>query len=104
MDDLWETMRMVNFIILFASFVIGVYKAVLKNITHSGAFNWDRFMNMAWTILSLYSLGEILYITGIAGGPRIFLSTGVMLLQLWVVIFKYGDPKQPESRLVQSYE
>jgi len=90
MDEFWSGVRLFNMGVLFLSFMIGVYKAVLRNVTHRGAFNWDRFMNMCWTVLSLYSIGEILYLT-VEGGPRVVVSSLVMVLQLYVVVFKYKE-------------
>lgn len=105
MDDIWITIRSINFALLFAAFMVAVYKGILKSITHRKAFYWDRFLNLCWIVLSLYALGEIFYISDIPGGPRVLFSTAVILLQLWIVFFKYGQPKQAEPRYpIQSHE
>lgn len=99
--DFWDDLRLINFGIFFISFVLGVYKAVFRNIAYRHAFSWDRFMNMVYTIGALYGTGEVLYQAGVMGGPRVILWTGIAMLQLWIILFRYQLKHDAEMRDVR---
>lgn len=95
----WEVLRYLNWIILFAAWLIMLYRGVLNWVKFRMSFDWARFTNLAWTTLAVYSIGEVLY-QHANGGPRVIGQTGVALLQLWVVIFKFGvDESLPYREL-----
>lgn len=88
-SDFWNIVRVVNFIILFIAFMVMMHKGLLKMILDGReSFDWDRFTNLCWTILAIYSIGEVIYQV-IGGGPRVLLQTAMALLQLYVVVFQY---------------
>lgn len=86
-DTGWEWLRGANFIILFACFMVMIHKGVHRYVVDPDTLDWARMMNLVWTTLALYSIGEVLYqVTG--GGPRVMLQTAVALLQLYVAVCK----------------
>lgn len=87
MDDVWEAVRVINFIILFASFVVMVYKGALHLVLEE-KIHWDKLVNLAWVVIAIYSIGEVLYLSAV-GGFRIFLMTALSIFQLYVVVFHY---------------
>ncbi len=89
MGDLWnwDTLRVVNFTMLFISFCIMVYRGVYKAVFDRKHFYWARFMNLVWCFVSCVSIGDLLY-RGYPGGWRIWMATAASVLQLWIVLFK----------------
>lgn len=92
MSDLWEVLRIVNFLILFIAFMVMIYKGVF-NLALKGEIQWDRLMNLFWVSLGVYSIGEVLYLS-VQGGFRIIVMTLVGLLQLYVVVFRFKINKE----------
>lgn len=82
----WEVIREINFVILFIAFCLMCYKGTLAMVLQTEKFIPGRFMNMVWTVLALYSIGEVLF-QGTSGGFRVLLQTIVAIGQLVIVIF-----------------
>lgn len=100
MDELWNAVRVANFVIFFICFIVAVYKFVLRTVEYENAFRWDRFMNFVWLFASMYGTGEILYVQGVLGGPRVFVFTAIGVLQLYVVLFHYRmKDEEPTPRI-----
>lgn len=93
MSDFWEYLRVFNFSILFTAFMILTYRGVFHLTTEARSFNWDRFMNLCWVIVSLYALGEILS-QEVRGGFRVVVGAAVAVLQLYVVLFRYESRQE----------
>lgn len=96
-DGFWDILRLVNFVILFAAFVLLVYKATLRLALEPHNFHMDRLVNLAWTTLALYSIGEVLY-SDVTGGPRIVFAFLVAAFQLYAVIFWYKPRRGHEEQ------
>lgn len=101
MDEIWFVLRIINFLILFVSFLILVYRGALKLTLDRAEFSWPRLMTLVWTFCACYSTGEILFLDDVPGGPRVVFMTIVSLTQLWVAIFKmpfYDVEEKPSDR------
>ena len=84
----YETLRLLNLLILFVAWCFMLYRMVLKLMVNRKAFSWARACCLAWTTLAIFAIGEILYDDNVPGGLRVIGSLFVALLQLYTAIFK----------------
>jgi len=100
MPEGYDLLRVAIFTILFASWLIMLYKGVLRMVLHRNSFMWDKFMNLLWVSCVMYGLAEIL-VSNLPGGPRLWVSFTVSLVQLWVVLFQYDKIVYPVDRVLK---
>ena len=94
MTTFWEILRFVDFILLFASFVILMYRAVYKAFVAPELLSWVRIMNLIWSLIASVAVGELIVRDVEAEVPRVIIFFIAGSLQLWVVLFKspFMDP------------
>lgn len=87
METFYFTVRVVNLVLIFASFLVLTYKGVLAMVYRGREVDWVRFTLLVWCIWAAFSLGEVLLIST-TGGPRIVLLSLVAVLTFWIACFK----------------
>lgn len=88
MDNAWQWLRMINFVILFIAFMVMMYKGAYRLFVDPESFNPERMMNLVWTTVVILGTGEVLY-QDTRGGVRIIVTCAAAILQLYLAVFKF---------------
>lgn len=97
LDVFWAVLRTINFFILFAAFMVMIYKGVFKLILDRTNFQWDRLLNLLWVTVMMVALAESL-LQWNPGGIRTVMTFFVASLQLYVSVFFFKMRPQVDER------
>ena len=88
-SEFWDVLRIICFVMLFASFMILTYKGAFSLALDKDSFDWARFLNLSWILVTCYGIGELLFLDA-PGGARLVALIVVAALNLYVALFKFS--------------
>lgn len=103
LDEIYFYVRVGTFMINLVTFWILFYKYVLNNWTgRKHDLNWGAVGMLAGTFAYAYGTGEIL-LSGVPGGPRVFVFSAVGILWCWIAIYKIPIARELDEPWLKDY-